>query len=175
MPLHASSSFSCAPPRSSLCAIVTSKIVSRAFVAAVLPHSPVTSALAAPMPSSPPSAAASTGAASSRGLTSATTSAWGSGHHRHVPTASIVTSSLVQTEMERLGRFVAATAAMSRALARAVQAAGVAWRASWKEIANVRVSVYLSGVTPTGEVNWLILHGSAVSNDPELMRLEAQV
>jgi len=44
-----------------------------------------------------------------------------------------------------------------------------------KEIPNVRVCVYVSGVTPTGTVKWLILHGSAVANDPELMRVESQV
>lgn len=158
--------------------LTTSTMVPRAFVATVPPHFPVTPSLAAPTPSPAPSAAASTGVASSRGAASAATSARGAGRHRTAPTASIVTASVVQSEMERLGGFVAATAGIPRAPARAIQAAGTlvgAARVMEKEVPNVRVCVYLSGVTPTGMVKWLILHGSAVSNDPELMRVEAQV
>ena len=158
--------------------LTTSKMVPRAFAATVPPHSPVTPSLAAPTPTPAPSTAASTGVASSRGAASTTTSARCAGRHRTAPTASIVTASVEQSQMERLGGFVAATAGIPLAPARAIQAAGTlvgAARVMEKEVPNVRVCVYLSGVTPTGMVKWLILQGSAVSNDPELMLVETQV
>eukprot|EP00168_Porphyra_purpurea_P019740 TRINITY_DN7990_c0_g1_i1.p1 TRINITY_DN7990_c0_g1~~TRINITY_DN7990_c0_g1_i1.p1 ORF type:complete len:279 (-),score=46.90 TRINITY_DN7990_c0_g1_i1:615-1451(-) len=73
---------------------------------------------------------------------------------------------------------MAAVAGVPRVPTRAGQAAGTvigAARVIEQSFPNVRMSVFASGVNRNGDIRWMILHGSGMDENPEILPLEGQL
>ena len=131
-----------------------------AFCAAVPPQAPTT-ASPSPMTASP--------AVSSRATMSRTHGAVTS-----IPAAAPVADG----EVIRLSSYLSAVAGMPRVSTRVGRAAGTivgAARVVEQDCPRMRVSVFVSGVNPVGDIKWLVLHGTGMADEPELLRLEGQL
>jgi len=81
-------------------------------------------------------------------------------------------------EVVRLGAFMAAVAGVARVPTLVAQAAGTvigAARIIEQGCSNVRMSVFASGVNHVGDIKWMILHGSGMAGNPEILSLEGQL
>jgi len=85
---------------------------------------------------------------------------------------------VADAEVIRLGGFMAAVAGVPRVPPRVAQAAGTVIGASRiieQGCRNVRMSIFASGVNHVGATKWMILHGSGMAGNPEILRLEGQL
>jgi len=67
---------------------------------------------------------------------------------------------------------------MPRVPTRVGRAAGTiigAARVVEQDCPRMRVSVFVSGVNPVGDIKWLVLHGTGMADEPEILRLEGQL
>jgi len=67
---------------------------------------------------------------------------------------------------------------MPRVPTRVGRAAGTmigAARVVEQDCPRMRVSVFLSGFNPVGDIKWLVLHGTGMADEPEILRLEGQL